>query len=315
MVLVNADDGEIRDRWKIPTARFYDSDRRLVRLLRSGIHALLPLQNDRVILVTRKLIYRLSLRDGSVDGLFSGFQGSRPLFICQSNAGDIYFGDYFGNPDRAAVNIYRSKDQGESYQIVHTFPPGAVRHIHGIFHDRFTDQVWVTTGDHDQESVIWKTKDDFRNLEYVQGGTQTFRAVQLIFTEDHVYFGSDTPLGENHLYRLKRSSNEVETLQQVQGSVFYGCQVGNHLFFSTVVEPSEVNQDPFAYIWGSRDGISWEMIKKYQKDWLPKKLFQYGQIHFPRGENRTNTLWWTPFATKMDLTLQQMPVTEIWGEA
>ena len=314
LLLVNAVDGKTQKRWQLPYARFIDLDRRAIRLLRSGVHALLPLKNEKVILVLKKLICRLDLTDGSVDGLFSEFQGSRPLFICQTNAGDIYFGDYFNNPDRDTVNIYHSPDLGETYQIIYSFPPNTIRHIHGLFFDPYTDNIWVTSGDHDQESNIWKTGDNFKNLDRVVGGEQRFRAVQLIFTKDFIYYGSDTPLELNFLYRLNRRTKEVEKLQQVQGTVFYGCKVGSDLFFSTVVEPSIVNTDPHVYIWGSKDGKSWKCVKKYRKDLFPMKLFQYGQILFPRGENKTDNLWFTPLSTRKDLTLQCMTAKGMLGD-
>jgi len=314
LVLVNAAEGTLQKRWDLPYTRFYDIDRRAIRLLRSGVHALLPLNDRKIILVTKKLIYRFNLADGSVDGLFSGFQGSRPLFICQTTAGDIYFGDYFNNPERGVVNIYHSQDQGETYHIIYSFPSNTIRHIHGLFYDPYTDHVWVTTGDYDQESAIWKTEDNFENLDRVIGGEQRFRAVQLIFTEEYIYYGSDTPLETNYLYRFNRRTKEIERLQKVQGPVFYGCQVGSDIFFSTVAEPSTINTDPHVYIWGSKNGKTWKCVKKYRKDLLPMKLFQYGQIFFPRGENLTGNLWFTPLSVRKDQTLQRMPVIGMLGD-
>jgi hypothetical protein len=246
--------------------------------------------------------------------LFSDFKGSRPLFICLSDEGDIYFGEYFDNQQRDVVKIYQSTDKGESYQVAYTFPPKTIRHIHGIFQDPFTSQIWVTTGDYDHESAIWNTEDKFQNLEQVMGGEQKYRAVQLIFTKEYIYYGSDSPLEPNYLYRLNKQTRIVERLQEVQGSVFYGCLVGSKFFFATVAEPSEVNKDPYVYIWGSEDGRAWKVLKKYRKDPLPMKLFQYGQIHFPRGENKTDTLWYSPQGTKDDLTLQRMAIKGALGE-
>jgi len=226
----------------------------------------------------------------------------------------LYFGEYFGNPDRQAIHIYGSQDGGRHFETVYTFPPGTVRHVHGVFADPYSDLLWVTTGDTDEESAIWITDDRFGHLERVVGGTQRHRAVQLLFTERFVYFGSDTPLERNYLYRLERESGRVKCLQTVQGPVFYGCKVGDVLFFSTVVEPSSVNVERHACLWGSPDGNSWQCLAKFRKDFWPMKLFQYGQILFPSGENNTGRLWFTPFATECDQTLRCLYVSDLFGE-
>jgi hypothetical protein len=314
LLLVDAWNGKLIRRWKIPALNILDLNRQLSRLMRLGIHSLLPLDRQKAIIVTRNQISRIDLSDGSIDAKFSDFRGKRPLFITQTDQGRIYFGEYYNNPERDTVRIFGSFDQGKSFEVVYRFSPHSIRHVHGVFFDPYSNHVWVTTGDLDQESKIMRTGDDFQTLEQVVGGNQKYRAVQLIFTPDYVYFGSDTPLEENYLYRLNRDTNQVESLQEIEGSVFYGCKVGRALFFSTVVEPSRINQDTTVYLWGSEDGQKWHRIKKYPKDPLPLKVFQYGQIRFPVGENVTNRLWFTPYGTRLDQTLQFLPLEEAFNE-
>ena len=98
----------------------------------------------------------------------------------------------------------------------------------------------------------------------------------------------------------------------MESSVFWGCKVGDYLFFSTVVESSKVNECKDACIWGSKDGENWKCIARFRKDIWPMKLFQYGQIFFPTGENNTDYLWFTPFATEKHLTLQKLNVKELF---
>ncbi|MDN5849337.1 MAG: hypothetical protein L0H63_06800, partial [Nitrococcus sp.] len=86
----------------------------------------------------------------------------------------------------------------------------------------------------------------------------------------------------------------------VGGPVFYGCKVGQHLFFSTVVEQSAVNRSRWAEVWGSAQGGSWRLVRRYRKDLWPLKYFQYGQVLFPSGPGDDKHLWCTPMATKQD---------------
>jgi len=52
-------------------------------------------------------------------------RGTRPLHITAVPAGNIYWGEYFDNRERAAVHIYASTDSGSTWQIGYTFPPEA----------------------------------------------------------------------------------------------------------------------------------------------------------------------------------------------
>jgi hypothetical protein len=161
--------------------------------------------------------------------------------------------------------------------------------------------LWVTTGDLDAEAGLWRTRDDFRSLERIAGGSQAFRVVQLLFIPGAVLFGSDAPGEVNHLYRMDRRSGAVRAVQAVEGSVFYGVQTGEICAFGTVVEPSKVNRSREAVVWLSKDGgDSWHRGMAFRKDWLPTRLFQYGQVLFPAGPGDGNTLWLTPYGAQPD---------------
>lgn len=282
------------------------------RILRLGVHSLHVAADLELIIVVRKRVLRYDLLARRFTHSYDIPRGKRFLFLCLGAGGDLLFGEYFSNESRQAVHIYRSSDGGRSFGIAHEFPTGTIRHVHGVFHDPFIGALWITTGDTDAESGIWVMQDNFKSLERKLGGSQQTRAVQLLFTATHVYFGSDTPLEKNFIYRLHKETGYVERLQEVESSVFWGCKVGNCLFFSTAVEPSRVNTSCYACIWGSPDGVNWKCIAKCQKDIWPMKLFQYGQIYFPAGENNTGYLWYTPFATEKHMTVQKMNVKNLF---
>jgi len=132
----------------------------------------------------------------------------------------------------------------------------------------------------------------------IASGSQQLRAVQLLFSEDFIYFGSDAPLETNHIYRMARDGGEVEKIAAVGSSVFYGCKVGESLFFSTAIEPSTTNRTQFAEVWQSDNGTDWRKIVSLKKDFLPMKYFQYGQILFPNGSGDSMFLYFTPFSLK-----------------
>lgn len=259
------------------------------RLTRAGVHHLLPHQG--IAFAGRQIFLREPARPEPIFRRAASVRGSRPLCVA-TDGQTVYYGEYRGNPDRTPVHVWASRDGGRSWTAVYEFRN--VRHVHGVHYDAWTGAFWVTTGDDDEESAIWRTVDGFRTLERVAGGTQQLRVVQLVFTKEHVYFGSDTPRAQNHLYRLHRGGSRPERLQPVGSSVFFGCRVGRHLFFSTAAEPSDVNSTRRAEIWHSADGEHWSLLRSFTRDWWPSRLFQYAQVTFPAGPGDGRRVYFTP---------------------
>lgn len=224
-------------------------------------------------------------------------RGTRPLNITVTSEGWIYWGEYFDNPDRAEVNVYGSQDQGQTWNIVYTFPKGAIRHVHNVLYDRWADCLWVLTGDYEQECRVLRSSCDWKDVQPVLCGNQQARAVSMVPMKDALYFASDTPLEDNFIYQMDRGGT-LTRLDHINNSSLYGCRVGDSLFFSTMVEPSEVNTDGHARVYGSLDGTSWQMLLGWPKDRWPMALFQYGNAILPTGENRTNLLAVTGLAVE-----------------
>src|SRR6267142_796898 len=73
------------------------------------------------------------------DGGFEPIRGlARPCRILRSGCalardGNVYFGEYIQNPDhREAIHLYRYRPDRDRLEIAQRFPPGYVRHVHGI---------------------------------------------------------------------------------------------------------------------------------------------------------------------------------------
>jgi len=289
------------------SSKFLNSFRLVRRLLRSDVSNIKVLSSTSKVVMAHDNIYRY---DADNEWMYcSSIVGHRPLFLMRTPTDHLFYGEYRANAERSPVSVWCSADSGETWRPAWTFDN--VRHIHGVFYDSYTESIWVTTGDDNEECGLWITRDNFANLDLVVGGTQQQRAIQLLFTKRYVYFGTDSPLEINQICRLDRKTNKIEILQSVSGSVFYGCKVNDNLFFSTAVEPSVVNKSRYACLWGSPDGYKWKCLTKYRKDIWPMKLFQYGQIIFPAGDNQTRKLWFTPWATEYDQTIQCIDVTKI----
>lgn len=270
------------------------------RLFRSGVHHIIRIKDEQLTVFADGYVRTFDRQVGSWNANPSKISGSRPLCVAEKD-GIIFYGEYKSNPERGPIHIYQSSDKGESWQIAHTIT--GVRHIHGVFVDPYTDSLWFTTGDNDSECGIWRTDENFSHVDLVQSGSQQVRAVELLFTQEHVYFGTDTPLEANFIYRFERDGGGLKRLASAPSSVFYGSQAGGRLFFATVCEPSETNETQWSILLGSFEvGSSWRELMRARKDIWPMKLFQYGQIKFPRTDHQGRFLWYSLCSLENDNT-------------
>ncbi|MCF8011393.1 MAG: hypothetical protein K9L17_10710 [Clostridiales bacterium] len=261
------------------------STRLTSRLFRSGFHYLLPLRDGTIIGVVRGFIVKRNFNDNFLYPVFKIDRGSRPLNLCSTPDDKICFGEYFKNSDRDEVHIYGSFDCGETWKIIYTFPEGSIRHVHGIFYDKYRKGCWVLTGDFGNECRILFTGDNFNSLEPVVIGNQQARAVSIIPLADGLIVPTDTPIEQNYIQWLDIKTGKFERLHPLSGSAFYTAQVGDYYLVSTVVEPSDVNTSKEVAIYTSRDGENWQVFYKQKKDVWPQKLFQYGALQLPAGPN------------------------------
>jgi hypothetical protein len=294
-----------------PLAGFHPASRRrlsvlnslTMRLFRDGFHALAVLPSGGLVAAVPRAI--VTLRPGETDFRQTHhiLRGTRPLHITSVPGGTIFWGEYFDNSARDEVHIYASTDGGAIWSVAYTFPKRAIRHIHNIVHDPWGNCLWVLTGDYGDECRILRAACDFSRVETVLQGKQQTRAVAAIPTEDGLYFSSDTPLEPNFIYRLDRQG-ALSQIAAISSSSIYGCRVGTRVFFSTMVEPSEVNVDRHVRVFGSgndpRDGKTWQPFLAWQKDRWPMRLFQYGNAFLPDGNNSTPFLALTTIAVESD---------------
>jgi hypothetical protein len=293
--------------WRNLTARSTLS----YRLMRDGFHALAILdgQTNNQTMVGAVPGALVTRTPGSEEFRVTHQvqRGTRPLHVTAVPSGSIYWGEYFDNRARAEVHIYASTDRGRTWQVAYTFPAGGIRHIHNIVYDRWEDCLWILTGDEGAECKVLRASCDLGAVEVVFAGNQQARAVAAIPTQKGLYLSTDTPFEKNHVYRLDYQTGRAASVEQVgdlASSSIYGCQAGEAMFFSTMIEPSPVNTAREVQIVGWRAGSSgetnWQVLACWKKDKLPMRYFQYGNAFLPDGENSTHYLAATTIAVETD---------------
>jgi len=259
------------------------------RLFRDGFHALAVLPSGNLVGAVPGAIVTVKRGEQIFQVTHRIERGTRPLHITAAPDGRVLWGEYFDNAQRAEVHIYQSCDQGITWEVAHTFPARSIRHVHNIVYDRWDDCLWIFTGDYGSECKIIRASRDFASLDEVTAGNQQARAVAAVVAAEGIYFASDTPLEKNFIYFLDRRG-KIHTQAPIPSSSIYSCRNRNAIFFSTMVEPSEVSLTRLVNLTGSYNGTNWQKIAAWRKDRWPMRLFQYGNAVLPDGDNSTEFL-------------------------
>jgi hypothetical protein len=267
------------------------------RLFRDGFHALAVLPSGQVVAAVPGAIAVLDPGETRFRVTHTLQRGTRPLHIAVSPDNHVFWGEYFSNPGRDEVHVYASSDRGATWDVAYTFAKGEIRHVHNIVSDHWENCLWLLTGDEGRECRILRASYDFKGIDVALSGNQQARAVALLPTRDGLFFASDTPLESNHVYQFLRNG-ELRSVANLDSSSIYGCKAAAGMFFSTMVEPSTVNPTREAALYGSPDGSTWHKALSLKKDRWPMKLFQYGNVFLPDGQNSTDVLAMTSIAVE-----------------
>lgn len=267
------------------------------------------IDKNTALISMRGAVYKVSLLHMSIEKEFDYRKSmNNPISFCQLEELDgfddgIYYGEYFGNPEREKVCIYRRSKDGK-WDIAYAFPPGTIQHIHRILVHPIRKSVIVLTGDKDEESAIWEFRDNFRKVTKLIGGKQFYRSCVAFPYSNGIIYATDTPLEKNSIYFLDLSkiTPVCNKICDISGPSIFGT-VGKDgtMYFSTSVEPDSSIKPYFRYMIsyklgpGVRDRYSriyagnlntgFRKIAMEKKDKFPMLLFGFGTFLFPNSKS------------------------------
>lgn len=288
------------------------------RFLRSGILDLLPLPSGAALGVVRGSILRLP-RAGEVFDEVMACAG-KTMRLEVGLDGTVYAAEYFFNGAREPVRIYASGDDGCTWNEVFRFPAGAIRHVHAIVYCSQLDRLAVLTGDLDGECMVLLADPEFDHIEVIGQGSQRFRACGLAEFQGGFLLPTDTPFEQNYVQHLSLDGR-LERLCPLPGSCLSVARAGKWYFFGTAVEPSPVNRDSSACLYGTMDGAQWLVIGRWRADWwssgwpLKAAVFQMPRVILPRTNHSSPYLYASPIAVRHgDGDLIRWPVAGLGEE-
>lgn len=297
------------------------------RLLRLGIRAAESIDGSTILLSVGNMIHKLNIDTGILSkGYFCG-EGIRPLLFTTVKGIDgvddgIYFGGYLGNMSKKPVNLYHRVGV-DQWEVVYTFPQGAINHVHNIVADPYRQCLWIFTGDFDEASAIWKVTNNFKTVERVICNDQKYRGCVVYALPEGLLYATDSPFSDDFIYLLNPDTLGVRELFPIDGSCIYGCQWKDQYVFSSTVEGDGRNTSRWEFYFGRKRGAGikddyvhmymgnlqegFKEIYKEKKDCMPFYTFQFGVFKFPTGENNSDTLYFQPIATKKnDMRLMEL---------
>jgi len=270
------------------------------RLLRFMITNVIALKNGDLFVTFDKSVG--IVRDGTYRELKKLVRPCRVLrsACAVDENGNIFFGEYLANNERGEMRVYKYEIGSDSLEVVFTFAPNSIKHIHGIYFDEFTKSLFCLTGDDEKECQILQTFDEFKTNNTIGQGDETWRAVSLLFDAENFYYGTDAEFRANHIYRVNRQTLERKNLGEVSGTVFYSKKLGADLFFTTTAENAPSQTENVAALWQVGEKNNCEKIVAFEKDRWHPTLFQFGTIHFPRVNKLENKLYFYLVGVKGD---------------
>ncbi|MDG1287047.1 MAG: hypothetical protein P8P30_05715 [Rickettsiales bacterium] len=251
------------------------------RILKYGILHACPIDESRYLVANDHGWWLLDQGRASKVSMPSD---TRPMMrsTCIGASGRVYYGEYFGNAQRRAVEVLGSREDSLSFAPVHAFAAGEVRHIHALLNDPYMPQrIWIPCGDEDEECTIYYTDDEFETVHKFCNFGQKSRAVDMIILEDKLIWGMDSPLETSYILQVdKHNPTEPEIIYELPGPAYYMTRnEAGGVYLGTTAEPGPAVKDNLAHLIALRPDGSWQDVYQATNDKVP----QFGIFHLPKG--------------------------------
>lgn len=196
----------------------------------------------------------------------------------------IVFGEYGSNENNEDVPIWYSNDDGRNWKIIKKIKN--IKHIHGVYKDPFSKDLWISTGDLDGQCNLFQVVNkNFNNLIKYGDGTQLWRPVSINFTKEELIWGMDSNLDTSFIINFNRLTKKIKKSMKLPGPNWYSKMFNeSENLMQTSVEIGSGSRSNYAHIFFSNDMKNWNSIAKFKKDFLPMRLFKFGVVAFADGK-------------------------------
>jgi hypothetical protein len=263
--------------------------RRALRLDKCNV---VPADDDfeTLVIVRQGNVFHYDSRDDSLKQTLQ-LQNCRNV-LHQSIARDgeeLFLGEYGANGSRDSVPVYKSCDGGRSWDVIHEFSPGKIKHTHGCYFDPFEEKIWVLTGDFKGECFMLKADRNFKDVEILGDGSQDWRACNLFFGPNSIYWMMDSQLETSFVMHLPRRASKPRRVRALPGPAWYIKALDDDVFLgATSCEVGPGVHDNFAHLYASSNLENWQECERFAHDRLPKRYLKFGVIGFADGRQSSD---------------------------
>jgi hypothetical protein len=272
--------------------RVLGSSRLVRRMLRLDKSCVVRTRNG-LVAFWQGFVYHIP-EDTLVPRLVLRLEGCRnPLHrsVAVIDGEELFFGEY-GQPSEMGKSIYRSRDCGLTWDKVYTIPCTKIRHIHSCKWDPFEQKIWVFTGDFEGQSYVLCADKEFKNVEWIGDGSQSFRAVDAFFTKDEVHWIMDSPLTEVRHIILDRRTRTIRKGALFSGPVWYLKQFTDGVVIAcTAQEIGPSHKDKLLHMMATRNLSKWTEIATFEHDGFKKGLMKFGVAAFAEGSEESSSFY------------------------
>lgn len=292
-------------------------NRLLTRITRYDPHYCIPVDKEIIYLSANGKLYEVNIQKKTITISNKYRKDMRnPLSLTHIKNIEgfdelICYGEYFNNNNKDKVNIMGKIIGNNDWKILYTFQSETIEHIHSIISDNIRNIVWIFTGDFQNSSGIWMTKDNFKTVQSIFRGNQKYRACIGFPIKEGLLYATDSQFEPNFIRILKYNKEFLkwhsENIHSLDGPCIYGCKVGDDYIFSTSVEPGSGRSNKILNLLDRKPGPGimnncsqivignlkkgFKTLLKGEKDQWPMGLCQFGVFTFPTGNNPTNKLY------------------------
>lgn len=276
---------------KIPDKLFGGVSTLADRFLRTGVHDILPLGEESILVVTRSTFHRYHAGKLVNSRHLERVRRSTRSSLCILSDGvTILHGEYWNHSDRPPVRIFVSRDQGLSWDTLWQSNSPHPKHVHFVTPSEFDPHVaYFGTGDYNHEPGIFKI--DTRNgvTESLGSDAQEWRAVSILQHRRGLTWGMDCEFSDSYILNYELETGAVEFGKKLPGPAYYTTiDSSGTMYMATTVEERKQHR---AQILSSQDGKTWETVAHFKKDPWHSRLFGYGTIEFIRGQEHLEELF------------------------
>jgi hypothetical protein len=153
----------------------------------------------------------------------------------------------------------------------------------------------VATGDRNEEAHLYFTNDDFETLTEIGGGSQDWRIVSLLPTENGLYWGSDNNREGADILKWDFERQRLEHREFIGAVSYYSTRLSDG---TLVVSTSHAPLSPYGLLhfpqgvslWVSRDGSKWDEIFRLESSAEPGTDDPGAYFLLPGGDGSSDFL-------------------------